>query len=148
MKRRTLALILAAFPLSFAAACAKKEPPAPQPPPPRPGGVVGGVIGGVPAAPPQTPVRVGGNIREPQKTKQVPPRYPAEARAARVQGVVILETLIDKQGRVGDIHVLRSVPGLDEAAMEAVRQWEYTPTLLDGVPVEVIMTVTVNFSLQ
>ena len=78
----------------------------------------------------------------------VDPRYPPVAQAARVQGVVILEAVIGPDGRVTDVKVLRSVPLLDEAAIEAVRQWTYTPTLLNGVAVPVIMTVTVNFQLR
>jgi protein TonB len=73
--------------------------------------------------------------------------YPPEALAAKVSGVVILEALIAADGRVSDAKVLRSVPLLDQAAVDAVRQWAYTPTLLNGVPVPVIMTVTVTFSL-
>ena len=75
------------------------------------------------------------------------PVYPPHARSARVEGSVILEAVIGPTGRVTDAKVLRSAPLLDEAAMEAVLQWEYTPTLLNGVPVPVIMTVTVNFTL-
>jgi protein TonB len=113
------------------------------------GGVVGGVVGGLPDAPPPVePVRVGGNIKEPKKLKHVQPVYPAIARSARVTGVVILECQISPQGRVVDAKVLRSLPLLDAAAREAVMQWVYTPTLLNGVPVPVIMTVTVNFTLQ
>jgi TonB family protein len=93
-------------------------------------------------------VRVGGSIPEPRKLKNVSPFYPAAARQARVQGVVILECTIGVDGRVKDIKVLRGVPLLDAAAMDAVRQWVYTPTLLNGVPVPVIMTVTVNFKLS
>jgi protein TonB len=74
--------------------------------------------------------------------------YPPVAQAARVQGVVILEAVIGPSGRVTDVKVLRSVPLLDDAAIEAVRQWVYTPTLLNGVPIPVIMTVTVNFTMQ
>ena len=74
--------------------------------------------------------------------------YPTVAQAARVQGVVILEAVIGPDGKVADVKVLRSVPLLDDAAISAVRQWEYTPTLLNGVPVPVIMTVTVNFTMQ
>ena len=70
------------------------------------------------------------------------------ARSARVSGIVILEAVIGPDGRVTDVTVLRSVALLDEAAVEAVQQWEYTPTLLNGVPVPVIMTVTVNFTLR
>jgi TonB family protein len=95
----------------------------------------------------QSPVRVGGTIREPFKVRDVKPVYPADAQSARVQGIVILEAIIDRDGYVREARVLRSVPMLDQAAVEAVRQWRYTPTLLNGMPVEVIMTVTVNFSL-
>lgn len=98
--------------------------------------------------PPPEPVRVGGNIQAPTKVTNVDPRYPPVAQAARVQGVVILEAVIGPDGRVTDVKVLRSVPLLDEAAIEAVRQWTYTPTLLNGVAVPVIMTVTVNFQLR
>jgi periplasmic protein TonB len=113
------------------------------------GGVVGGVVGGLPDAPPPTePIRVGGNIKDPKKLKHVQPNYPAIARQARVQGVVIVECTISPQGRVVDAKVLRSLPLLDQAALDAVRQWVFTPTLLNGVPVPVIMTVTVNFTLQ
>ena len=117
------------------------------------GGVVGGIVGGLPEAPPPPPpppepVRVGGNISPPTKTKDVPPTDPPVAQSARVQGIVILEAVIGPAGRVTEVKVLRSVPLLDEAAIEAVKQWEYTPTLLNGVPVPVIMTVTVNFTLQ
>jgi protein TonB len=94
------------------------------------------------------PVRAGGSIAPPQKTKDVRPVYPADAATARVQGVVIVEATIGVDGRVSDARVLRSIPMLDEAALEAVREWEFTTTTLDGVAVPVIMTVTVNFSLQ
>jgi TonB family protein len=94
------------------------------------------------------PVRVGGNIKPPTKVRDVRPVYPPDAMAARIQGVIILEVVIDTSGRVGDAKVLRSIPLLDEAAVEAVTQWEFTPTLLNGAPVPVIMTVTVNFTLQ
>jgi protein TonB len=118
-----------------------------------PGGVVGGVVGGLPQAPPPpppptAPVRVGGNIKTPNKTKDVKPVYPPIAQSARVQGVVIIEATIGPDGRVKDAKVLRSIPLLDQAALDAVKQWVFTPTLLNGVPVPVIMTVTVNFTLQ
>jgi protein TonB len=114
-----------------------------------PGGVVGGVVGGLPDAPPPVqPVRVGGQIKEPKKLKDVKPAYPDIAKQARVQGIVILECTISPQGRVTDVKVLRGIPLLDASAQEAVRQWVYTPTLLNGVPVPVIMTVTVNFRLS
>jgi TonB family protein len=116
------------------------------------GGVVGGVVGGLPEAPPpppsQAPVRVGGTIKQPVKTRDVKPIYPAIAHSAGVQGVVIIEATIGPNGKVQDARVLRSIPLLDQAALEAVRQWEFTPTLLNGLPVPIIMTVTVPFALQ
>ena len=93
------------------------------------------------------PVRVGGAVGAPTQTRKVAPIYPEVARTARVQGVVILELTINEQGRVTAPRILRSIPLLDQAAIDAVRQWEYTPTLLNGVPVPVIMTVTVAFTL-
>jgi protein TonB len=94
------------------------------------------------------PVRVGGEIKEPTKIKHVSPFYPPEAQAARLEGAVILEAIIDTDGTVTNLKTLRSVSGLDDAAISAVRQWKYTPTLLNGVAVPVIMTVTVTFSLR
>ncbi len=94
----------------------------------------------------QAPVRVGGVISEPRKIMDVRPVYPQAALDQQVSGIVILEVVIDGAGGVRDAKVLRSVPLLDQAALDAVRKWRYTPTLLNGAPVEVIMTVTVNFS--
>jgi periplasmic protein TonB len=124
------------------------------------GGVVGGVIGGVPepeatpppppptqAPAPKGPVRVGGQIKEPSKIRNVPPAYPDVAKQARVQGVVVLEAVISPSGEVTNVRVLQGVPLLNDAAAAAVRQWRYTPTLLNGQPVSVVMTVTVNFKL-
>jgi protein TonB len=116
-----------------------------------PGGVVGGVVGGLPEAPPPPPVkplRVGGQVKEPTKLQAVPPVYPESAVRARVEGVVILECLISPQGRVTEVKVLRGIPLLEKAAVDAVKQWVYTPTLMDGVPVPVLMTVTVRFDLK
>jgi protein TonB len=93
-------------------------------------------------------VRVGGKIRPPKKTKDVQPVYPASAKSARIAGVVIVEATIGTDGTVVDAKVLRSVPMLDQAALDAVRQWEFTPTLLNGKAVPVVMTVTINFKLQ
>lgn len=101
-----------------------------------------------PPKPPEAPVRVGGHIRAPQKTRDVRPTYPPIAQSARVQGIVILEATIGLDGAVKDVKVLRSIPLLDQAAIDAVRQWVFTPTLLNGVPVPVIMTATVQFTLQ
>jgi protein TonB len=91
---------------------------------------------------------VGGEIREPVKVRHVDPAYPKVAMKALVEGIVIIEAVIDARGRVSETRILRSVPILDEAALEAVRQWEYTPTLLDGVPTAVVMTITVTFRLK
>ena len=100
-----------------------------------------------PAGRSNEPIRIGSGVRPPAKIQHVPPVYPPEARTARVQGVVVLEATISPTGEVGEVEVLRSVPLLDEAAVAAVEQWRYEPTLVDGVPVPVLMTVTVNFSL-
>jgi periplasmic protein TonB len=119
-----------------------------------PSGVPGGIVDGLepppppPPPPPSAPVRVGGAIRSPQQLKKVNPMYPSIAQSARVQGVVILEAVIGVDGRVQDVKILRSIPLLDAAAVEAVKQWIYTPTTLNTVAVPVIMTVTVNFTLQ
>jgi len=93
------------------------------------------------------PLRVGGQIKEPKKLKNVAPEYPEIARQARVQGVVVLECTISPEGEITRVTVVRGVPLLDQAAVDAVKQWVYEPTLLNGVPVSVIMTVTVNFRL-
>jgi TonB family protein len=92
-----------------------------------------------------TAVRVGGKIEPPIKMNDVKPVYPAIAQNAGVTGVVIIEATVGADGRVIDAKVLRSIPLLDQAALDAVRQWEYKPTLLNGVAVPVIMTVTINF---
>ena len=111
--------------------------PPPPPPPPAP-----------PYPAPSAPVRVGGNIKTPTKVKDVRPMYPPDAQSAKIQGVVIVEATIDADGRVSDAKILRSIPMLDDAALAAVREWEFTPTYLNGAAVPVIMTVTVNFTLQ
>jgi TonB family protein len=90
-------------------------------------------------------VRVGGKIEPPIKMNDVKPVYPAIAQNAGVTGVVIIEATVGADGKVIDAKVLRSIPMLDQAALDAVRQWEYKPTLLNGVAVPVIMTVTINF---
>jgi len=120
-----------------------------------PGGVPGGVVGvntsftpPPPPPPSGAPIRVGGNISPPKKIKDVSPVYPPLAQSARVQGIVIIEATIGPQGTVTDARVLRSISLLDQAALDAVRQWEFTPTLINGVPVAIIMSVTVNFQLR
>jgi protein TonB len=92
------------------------------------------------------PVRVGGRIRTPTKVKDVQPIYPEVARSAGVQGRVTIEATIGPTGKVDEARVVRSVPLLDQAALDAVRQWEYQPTLVNGVPVPVVITVAINFT--
>jgi TonB family protein len=94
----------------------------------------------------QAPLRVGGDIAEPKKVLDVKPVYPEAALKQKISGIVIMEAIIDTTGAVRDAKVLRSQPLLDQAAIDAVKQWRFTPTLLNGAPVEVIMTVTVNFT--
>jgi protein TonB len=113
-----------------------------------PGGVVGAVVPALPAQPPPAPVRVGGQIHEPLKLRNVDPVYPEVAVRAGIEGIVILECQLSPAGKVVEVKVLRGLPLLTEAAVEAVRQWLYSPTLLDGVPVAVVMPVTVRFALD
>jgi len=109
--------------------------------------VVGMPSGGPPVID-QGPMRVGGDIQEPERIHYVNPVYPELARRARMEGIVILQAVIDKQGNVTDVQMLRGLGlGLDVAASDAVQQWKYTPTFYNGRPVEVILTVTVQFEL-
>jgi protein TonB len=94
------------------------------------------------------PRRVGGDIREPRKLRHVVPAYPEVARLARVRGTVTLECIVTPEGRVAEVRVVSGNPLLDPAAVRAVEQWQFTPTLLNGVPVPVILTVTVKFDLR
>lgn len=94
------------------------------------------------------PIRVGGTIEPPAKIHDVTPVYPAVAVSARVQGTVVIEATIGPDGTVQATRVLRSIPLLDAAALDAVKQWRFEPTLLNGVAVPVIMTTTVRFALQ
>jgi protein TonB len=103
--------------------------------------------GGKTDTPPET-VHVGGDIKPPLKVKNVPPVYPQIAITSRTQGVVILEATIGTDGKVKDTKLLRSIKQLDDAAIAAVRAWEYKPTLVNGKPVQVIMTIPVNFTLN
>ena len=118
------------------------------------GGVVPlGAVERAPVPPPaadppaQGPIRLHSGIVPPRKIVNVPPVYPALARSAHIQGVIVLDAVIDTDGTVTAVRVLRPLPILDEAAVEAVRQWKYTPALANGRPVAVVMTVTINFSL-
>ena len=125
-----------------------------------PGGIVGGIAGGLeslfppppppppPPPLPRGPVRVGGQIREPALISRVDPVYPGVAISANIEGTVILEAIVDEEGRVESVKVLRSVSVLDRAALEAVRQWRYSPVILNGIPEKFILTVAVTFRLE
>ena len=130
---------------------------------PAPIGSVDGIDGGVPfgdaiesSAPPpppppppvQVPIPLHSGIKAPRKIVDVAPVYPALAQQVRKDGIVILETVIDANGGVESVRVLRSVPLLDQAAVDAVKQWRFTPAMLNGQAVPVVMTVTVNFTLR
>ncbi len=92
-----------------------------------------------------TAVRVGGPIRNPTKVKDVTPEYPAIAKSARIGGTVQVELTVGPDGKVADARVVKSVPVLDQAALDAVKQWEYTPTLVKNVAVPVLVNVAINF---
>jgi protein TonB len=94
------------------------------------------------------PRKVGGDIRTPRKLRHVAPEYPAIARHAGIEGTVVIDAIVGEDGRVQQATIRESKPLLDQAALRAVRQWEYTPTRLNGVPVAVIMTVEVHFRLR
>ncbi|MEM7048271.1 MAG: TonB family protein [Acidobacteriota bacterium] len=111
------------------------------------------IIFDIPSAPPPVEpagiLRVGGEIRRPAQRFAPSPRYSEIARKARIQGVVILRAVLDKQGRVTDVRILKDLPfGLGEAAAEAVARWEYEPATLRGKPVSVEMEISVHFSVQ
>ena len=102
-----------------------------------------------PAGPAIGPMQISGNVLAPVRVHSPDPHYPEEARHARVQGVVILQTIIDKVGNVTDVSVLKGLPsGLTEAAVEAVSSWRFRPATLEGKPVAVYYLVTVSFSVQ
>jgi protein TonB len=103
------------------------------------------------AAPPSPragPLPIGGNITAPVRIKFTPPVYPPLAKAARMSGVVLLEAIIGKDGSVTNLRVTRPGGVFDQAALDAVRQWKYTPTMLNGEAVDVIMSVNVVFTLN
>ena len=94
-------------------------------------------------------MRITAEVKQPQLIKKVEPPYPEIARKARIQGIVILEAVITKTGSVEEVKVLRALhPILDQAAVNAVKQWKYQPATLNGRPVKVYFTVTVNFTLR
>ncbi len=123
-----------------------------------PGGVLGGIVGGIvtPAPPPpppppapRAPVRVGGQITTPALLHRVEPVYPDIAATAHVGGIVILEAVVKADGCVESVRVLRSRhPLLDEAAVAALKQWQYSPLVLNGIPTPFVLTVTFTFNVQ
>ena len=116
------------------------------------GGVLGSVIGNVPTAVPKaaTPqrVRVSQGVSQGLLIHKVQPQYPPLARQARVQGTVVLQALIGKDGTIQNLHVVSGHPMLTASALEAVKQWRYKPYYLNGEPVEVETTINVNFTLS
>lgn len=94
------------------------------------------------------PIRVGGEVRAPALVERVEPVYPPAAAAMGLEGRVILEAIVDEDGRVVDLKVLRSGGVFDRPALEAVRYWRYSPVLLNGRPVKFILTVVVSFALE
>ncbi|HUR21629.1 MAG TPA: energy transducer TonB [Vicinamibacterales bacterium] len=140
---------------------AEKEAPPPAPPSsltvPGGTGTVQSLMGvgmdnatlSIPSRPTeQKPLRVGGDVKPPERTIYKAPQYPPAAQAARIEGTVTLEAIIDADGVVQNLKVLGSVPLLDRAAIEAVQQWRYSPTRLNGVAIPIIMTVRVTFTLR
>lgn len=111
-----------------------------------------GIVETAPPPPPPPahadPVHLHSGIETPRKIVNVAPVYPDLARVSHVQGIVILEATIDATGNVTSARVLRSVPLLDEAAVTAVLRWKFTPARLNGEAIPVVMTVTVNFTLN
>ncbi|HEY6507181.1 MAG TPA: energy transducer TonB [Vicinamibacterales bacterium] len=87
-------------------------------------------------------------VKTPTKVWDVRPTYPPEAKAGGVEGVVVIDARIDVDGCVRNAEVVRSVPELDRAALDAVTQWEFSPTVLDGKPMPVLLTITVRFTLS
>ena len=99
----------------------------------------------MPSPPPGVPLRIGGSVAEPRRTQHVPAVYPQAARSTRQSGAVYVEFVVDQAGRVNSEKVLKSWPPFDAAALAAVRQWRYEPTILGGVTVPVIMTAVIGF---
>jgi protein TonB len=118
------------------------------------GGVVGGIVGGVPGPTPipvveEAPIRVGGDVLPPAKVREIQPIYPEIARKARIQGPVILEAVIDKEGNVTAVRALRGLPmGCTEAAIDALQRTKFKPATMNGRPVAVYYVLTVVFKLD
>src|SRR6202167_1828267 len=116
------------------------------------GGVIGGIISSTPVAVPKvaTPqrIRVSQGVSQGLKIRKVQPNYPPLARQARIQGSVLLQAEISKDGSIENLHLISGHPMLAPAAIEAVKQWKYKPYILNGEPVEVETQITVNFTLS
>jgi protein TonB len=117
-----------------------------------PGGVMGGILGGVGSGPvvkaaPPKKLSISSGVMSGMLLDKVTPQYPAIAKAARIQGTVVLQATISKSGGIENLRVISGPPMLQQAAMEAVRSWRYKPYLLNGDPVEVETTVNVVFNL-
>jgi periplasmic protein TonB len=120
--------------------------------------MVGGIVGGIDVAPPappaplplkpRSPVRVGGLIAQPRQLTRIQPIYPKVAARAHIEGMVILEAIVDEDGLVQEVRVLRSVKYLDEPAVEALKRWRYEPLTLNGVRMPFVLTVTMTFSAE
>lgn len=112
--------------------------------------IIFGIPEGPPPLEPSGPIHVGGDMNPPEKTYAPQPQYTEIARKARIQGVVIVQAIIDKEGNVTSVKLLKGLPmGLDTAALDAIKKWKFKPaTLADGRPVAVYYTLTVNFQLQ
>jgi periplasmic protein TonB len=114
-----------------------------------PGGTGSGPGSGVPDGTGDTPIHIDARITPPVAIHRVQPRYTEQARVRRVQGVVVVEAIIDRAGRVTDVRILKGLPaGLDEASMAAVRQWRFRPAVLADRPVAVYFRLTVRFEMQ
>jgi protein TonB len=125
-----------------------------------PGGVLGSILSGVSSAPPPPPpppvkavvtpkrITIGGNVQQAKLVRQPKPVYPPLAKQARISGVVHLAAVISKDGTIQDLKVISGHPLLIPSALEAVKQWVYQPTLLNGEPVEVSTQIDVNFTLS
>lgn len=111
--------------------------------------IVFGIPDAPPVAEPEGPIHVGGDVTKPEKVSAPQPQYTEIARKARIQGVVIVQAIIDKQGAVTNVKVLKGLPmGLSEQAVEAIKKWKFKPATLNGKPVDVYYNLTVNFRLQ
>jgi protein TonB len=122
------------------------------------GGVIGGLLSAASSAPPPPPkvevkaapkrITVGGNVQQAMLVSQPRPVYPPLAKQARIQGVVRFTAIIGRDGTIQNLTLVSGHPLLVSSAQEAVKQWRYKPTLLNGEPVEVVTQIDVNFTLN